>query len=92
MTIDILSLFKEPLFNRGRLADAADPRQRLAIYQREHDEPEYAFRDPGVHRIDVHALVRDFVPDCAEGSDEGYVPLTKDMGERAWPFQIRRIR
>jgi Suppressor of fused protein (SUFU) len=30
----------------------------------------------------VHAFGRDFVPDCEEGSDEGYVLLTNGMSDR----------
>ena len=78
----MLSFFKKPLFNRGKPADLADSHERrLAIYERELDAPEYTFRDPGDRRIDVHAFGRDFVPDCEEGSDEGYVLLTNGMSE-----------
>ena len=72
----MVSRFKMPSFNRG------SHERRLAIYQRELDEPEHTFRDPGDRRIDVHAFGRDFVPDCEEGSDEGYVLLTNGMSER----------
>jgi hypothetical protein len=67
----------------GAPSPAANTHQRrLAVYQRELDEPEYTFRDPGDRRIDVHAFGRDFVPDCEEGSDEGYVLLTNGMSEQ----------
>jgi len=79
----MLSLFKKPLFNQDKPASAADSHAlRLAIYERELGEREYTFLDPGDGRIDVHAFERDFVPDCEEGSDEGYVLLTNGMSER----------
>jgi hypothetical protein len=78
----MLSLFKKPLFNRGRPADSAGSHlQRLAIYERELGEREYTFSDASDRRIDVHAFGRDFVPDCEEGSDEGNVLLTNGMSE-----------
>jgi hypothetical protein len=78
----MLSLFKKPLFNRGQPADSAGSHlQRLAIYERELGEREYTFSDASDRRIDVHAFGRDFVPDCEEGSDEGYVLLTNGMSE-----------
>jgi hypothetical protein len=47
----MLSLFKKPLFNRDKSATPADPHAlRLAAYERELGEPEYAFRDPGDRR------------------------------------------
>ena len=81
--VHMLSLFKKPLFNRAGPANPADSyQQRLAIYERELGEREYTFLDPGDSRIDVHAFGRDFVPDCEEGSDEGYVLLTNGMSEQ----------
>ena len=78
----MLSLFKKPLFNRGQPADSAGSHaQRLAIYEQELGEREYTFSDSSDRRIDVHAFGRDFVPDCEEGSDEGYVLLTNGMSE-----------
>jgi hypothetical protein len=72
----MLSLFKKPLFNRDKSATPADPHAlRLAAYERELGEPE---SDPGDRRLDG----RDFVPDCEEGSDEGYVLLTNGMSEQ----------
>ncbi|MBR0824310.1 suppressor of fused domain protein [Bradyrhizobium manausense] len=59
--------------------------QRLAIYEQELGEPEHSFADTGELRIDIHAYGRDFVPDCEEGSDEGYVLLTNGMSERRMP-------
>jgi hypothetical protein len=76
----MLSLFKKPLFNQDKPADSHA--LRLAIYERELGEREYTFLDPGDSRIDVHAFGRDFVPDCEEGSDEGYVLLTNGMSEQ----------
>jgi hypothetical protein len=79
----MLSLFKKPLFNRGKPADCAGSHaQRLAIYEQELGEREYTFSDASGRRIDVHAFGREFVPDCEEGSDEGYVLLTNGMSER----------
>jgi len=79
----MLSLFKKPLFNRGQPADPAGSHaQRLAVYEQEFGEREYTFSDASDRRIDVHAFGRDFVPDCEEGSDEGYVLLTNGMSER----------
>ena len=79
----MLSRFKKPLFNRGLPADSAGSHmQRLAIYERELGEREYTFSDASDRRIDVHAFGRDFVPDCEEGSDEGYVLLTNGMSEQ----------
>ena len=78
----MLSLFKKPLFNQGKPADADFHARRLAIYEEELGEREHTFLDRGGHRIDVHAFGRDFVPDCEEGSDEGYVLLTNGMSER----------
>lgn len=63
--------------------------QRLAIYEQELDEPEHSFTDIGELRIDIHAFGRDFVPDCEEGSDEGYVLLTNGMSERRMPSTDR---
>ena len=78
----MLSLFKKPLFNRGQPADSSGSHlQRLAVYERELGEREYTFSDASDRRIDVHAFGRDFVPDCEEGSDEGYVLLTNGMSE-----------
>ena len=79
----MLSLVKKPSFNRNGPADPANShQQRLAIYERELGEREHTFLDPGDSRIDVHAFGRDFVPDCEEGSDEGYVLLTNGMSEQ----------
>ena len=79
----MLSLFKKPLFNRGQPANSAGSHlQRLAIYEQELGEREYTFSDASDRRIDVHAFGRDFVPDCEEGSDEGYVLLTNGMSEQ----------
>jgi hypothetical protein len=80
----MLSLLKKSLFNHGKPAAPADSyARRLAIYERELGEREYTFLDPRDSRIDVHAFGRDFVPDCEEGSDEGYVLLTNGMsGQR----------
>lgn len=79
----MLSLFKKPLFNRGKPADCAGSHaQRLAIYEQELGEREYTFSDASGRRIDVHAFRREFVPDCEEGSDEGYVLLTNGMSEQ----------
>lgn len=67
-------------------SEAADfYRHRLTIYERELDEPEYSFRDSAERRIDIHAFGRDFVPECQEGSDEGYVLLTNGMSEQRMP-------
>jgi hypothetical protein len=78
----MLSLFKKPLFNRGEPATSAGSHaQRLAIYEQELGEREYTFSDASDRRIDVHAFGRDFVPDCEEGSGEGYVLLTNGMSE-----------
>ena len=79
----MLSLFKKPLFSRDKPASFADSHAlRLATYERELGEREYTFLDPGDSRIDVHAFGRDFVPDCDESSDEGYVLLTNGMSEQ----------
>lgn len=79
----MLSLFKKPLLNRDKPASAADfHARRLAIYERELGERDYTLLDPGDSRIDVHAFGRDFVPDCKEGSDDGYVLLTNGMSEQ----------
>jgi Suppressor of fused protein (SUFU) len=79
----MLSFLKKPLLNRRQPADSAGSHmQRLAIYERELGEREYTFSDASDRRIDVHAFGRDFVPDCEEGSDEGYVLLTNGMSER----------
>jgi hypothetical protein len=78
----MLSLFKKPLFNQGKPANADFHARRLAIYEQELGEREHTFLDRGGHRIDVHAFGRDFVPECEEGSDEGYVLLTNGMSER----------
>jgi|KBSSwiStaDraftv2_1062776.scaffolds.fasta_scaffold69796_3 hypothetical protein len=78
----MLSLFKKPLCNQGKPADSAGSHaQRLAIYEQELGEREYTFGDASDRRIDVHAFSREFVPDCEEGSDEGYVLLTNGMSE-----------
>jgi len=78
----MLSRFKKPLFNRGQpLASAGSHAQRLAVYEQELGEREYTFSDASDRRIDVHAFSREFVPDCEEGSDEGYVLLTNGMSE-----------
>jgi hypothetical protein len=67
-------------------APAADLyRHRLAIYESELGEPEYSFTDSAERRIDIHAFGRDFVPECQEGSDEGYVLLTNGMSEQRMP-------
>ena len=77
----MLSLFKKPSFDRNQPALLADAHaRRLAIYERELGEREYTFLDDS--RIDIHAFGRDFVPDCADGSDEGYVVLTNGMSDR----------
>lgn len=60
-------------------------RQRLAIYESELGEPEHSFTDSAERRIDIHAFGRDFVPECQEGSDEGYVLLTNGMSEQRMP-------
>jgi hypothetical protein len=79
----MLSFLKKPLLNRRQPADSAGSHmQRLAIYERELGEREYTFSDASSRRIDVHAFGRDFVPDCEEGSDEGYVLLTNGMSEQ----------
>lgn len=79
----MLSLFKKPSLNREIPAPAADfHARRLAIYERELGERDATLLDPGYSRIDVHAFGRDFVPDCEEGSDEGYVLLTNGMSEQ----------
>jgi hypothetical protein len=79
----MLSLFKKPSLNREEAASAADfHARRLAIYERELGERDHTFLDPGDSRIDVHAFGRDFVPDCEEGSDEGYILLTNGMSEQ----------
>jgi hypothetical protein len=71
------------LLNREIPAPAADfHARRLAIYERELGERDATLLDPGYSRIDVHAFGRDFVPDCEEGSDEGYVLLTNGMSEQ----------
>ena len=91
----MLSRFRNSLFDRGQPADASDSyKRRLAIYQSELDEPEFTSRDPGDRRIDVHAFGRDFVPDCEEGSDEGYVLLTNGMSEQrmAVPAQAKEAK
>ena len=78
----MLSRLKTLLSNPVAPAPAADAyERRLAIYEAELDPPEFIFRDPGDRRIDVHAFGRDFVPDCEEGFDEGYVLLTNGMSE-----------
>jgi len=76
----MLSRLKTLLSNPAAPANAYE--RRLAVYETELDPPEYTFRDPGDRRIDVHAFGRDFVPDCEEGSDEGYVLLTNGMSEQ----------
>src|SRR5262245_49698838 len=79
----MLSLLKNPLSNRSKRAPAADfHARRLAIYERELGERDQTFLDPGDSRIDIHAFGRDFVPDCEQGSDEGYVLLTNGMSEQ----------
>ena len=79
----MLSMFKKPLLNRDKPASAADfHARRLAVYERELGERDHTFLDPGDSRIDVHAFGRDFVPDCEEGSDEGYILLTNGMSEQ----------
>jgi suppressor of fused protein SUFU len=79
----MLSLFRKPSFNRGQPAGSAGfHAQRRAIYEQELGEREYTFSDASDRRIDVHAFGRDFVPDCEEGSDEGYVLLTNGMSEQ----------
>jgi Suppressor of fused protein (SUFU) len=91
----MLSLFRKPPFNRDKPASLADSHAlRLAIYERELGEREHTFLDPGASRIDVHAFGRDFVPDCKEGSDEGYVLLTNGMSEQrmAVPAQAEAKR
>lgn len=91
----MLSLFRKPPFNRDKPASLADSHAlRLAIYERELGEREHTFLDPGASRIDVHAFGRDFVPDCEEGSDEGYVLLTNGMSEQrmAVPAQAEAKR
>lgn len=60
-------------------------RQRLAIYESELSEPEHSFTDSAERRIDIHAFGRDFVPDCQDGSDEGYVLLTNGMSDQRMP-------
>ena len=59
--------------------------QRLSIYESELGEPEHSFTDTAERRIDIHAFGRDFVPECEEGSDEGYVLLTNGMSEQRMP-------
>ena len=59
--------------------------QRLSIYESELGEPEHSFTDTAEWRIDIHAFGRDFVPECEEGSDEGYVLLTNGMSEQRMP-------
>lgn len=79
----MLSLFKKPFFTAGKPVSPADSYlRRLAIYEEELGERGHTFLDGSDSRIDVHAFVRDFVPDCEEGSDEGYVLLTNGMSER----------
>jgi hypothetical protein len=88
--VQMLSLFKKPRFNRDKPASLADSHAlRLAIYERELGEREHTFLDPGANRIDVHAFGRDFVPDCEEGSDEGYVLLTNGMSERRMAIPVQ---
>jgi hypothetical protein len=59
--------------------------QRLTIYESELGEPEHSFTDTAERRIDIYAFGRDFVPECEEGSDEGYVLLTNGMSEQRMP-------
>jgi hypothetical protein len=56
--------------------------RRLTIYEQELGSREHTFPDTNNRLIDVHAFGRDFVPDCEEGSDEGYVLLTNGMSEQ----------
>jgi Suppressor of fused protein (SUFU) len=56
--------------------------RRLTIYEQELGPREHTFPDTNDRLIDVHAFGRDFVPDCEEGSDEGYVLLTNGMSEQ----------
>ena len=79
----MLSHLAKFMSGTGRPSGAADLyQQRLAIYERELDEPERTFADSAERRIDIHAFGRDFVPECQEGSDEGYVLLTNGMSEQ----------
>ena len=79
----MLSLFKKPFFTPGEpISPANSYVRRLAIYEEELGEREHTFLDRGDSRIDVHAFGRDFVPECEQGSDEGYVLLTNGMSER----------
>jgi len=57
-------------------------RHRLDVYESELGEPEHSFTDDAERRIDIHAFGRDFVPECREGSDEGYVLLTNGMSQQ----------
>ena len=57
-------------------------RHRLAVYESELGEPELTFKDSAERRIDIHAFGRDFVPECQEGSDKGYVLLTNGMSQQ----------
>ncbi|WP_249151691.1 hypothetical protein [Bradyrhizobium liaoningense] len=82
----MLSRLTRFLSGSSEPAQAADfYQQRLAIYEQELDQPEHSFADAGEIRIDIHAFGRDFVPDCEEGSDKGYVLLTNGMSERRLP-------
>ncbi len=79
----MLSIFKKPLFSRDKPASLADSHAlRLAVYEQELGEREHTFLGSGDSRIDMHAFGRDFVPDCEEGSDEGYVLLSNGMSEQ----------
>jgi hypothetical protein len=59
--------------------------RRLTIYEQELGLPEHTFPDRTDRRIIVHAFGRDFVPDCEQGSNEGYVLLTNGMSEQRMP-------
>jgi len=80
------SRFRQILSDSGQPVQAASLyQQRLAIYEQELGEAVHSFADSADHRIDIHAFGRDFVPDCEEGSDEGYVLLTNGMSELRMP-------
>ena len=56
--------------------------RRLMIYEQELGPREHTFPDTKHRLIDIHAFGRDFMPDCEDGSDEGYVLLTNGMSEQ----------
>lgn len=83
----MLSRFRQALSSSRRRSQVGGHYQkRLAIYEHELGKAEHSFADSEEHRIDIHAFGRDFVPDCEEGSDEGYVLLTNGMSELRMPL------